>query len=374
MSTSKKSNSDKSQIEPSNTNGTRNALQLQDKIDIQHLQVDAKGQRLHSMRGYNPRFTDIVDYIIRITHEIWEEKAVGTLYDYYANTIQIHTSDGTIYGREAVIASTLASMAAFPDRRLFGDEVIWGGDDEAGFYTSHRLTHAGTNRGWTPYSPPTNNAVQYRAIADCFSRQNTIIEEWLIRDKITFVHQLGLDPVATAKKMARAEAEQGAPFPTLADVERGVGQLPPAMPTLSDNPSGTEVAAAMLQAVWNGRRLDMIRDFYSPTAVVESASMRKLHGHNEIQGYALNLLSPFPDLSFSIEHQCRIPNHGGGERVATRWRMRGTHTGYGVYGEPTGKPIHILGISHQVVQDRQITAEWTLFDEFALLKQIHAPS
>jgi len=32
----------------------------------------------------------------------------------------------------------------------------------------------------------------------------------------------------------------------------------------------------------------------------------------------------------------------------------------------------ILGISHHLIQDGRIQNEWTLFDEFALLKQIHS--
>ena len=62
-------------------------ITLQDKIDIQRMQ-DANGQHQHRMTGFTPRYADIVDYIIGITHEIWEEKAVGKLYDYYANTIE----------------------------------------------------------------------------------------------------------------------------------------------------------------------------------------------------------------------------------------------------------------------------------------------
>ncbi|MGV2434662.1 MAG UNVERIFIED_CONTAM: hypothetical protein LVT10_07055 [Anaerolineae bacterium] len=78
-------------------------------MDIQFLQ-DAQGQPRQSLQGFDPKFEDFVDYILRITHEIWEEKGIGKLYDYYANTVQIHTSDGTIYGREAVIAGTIATL------------------------------------------------------------------------------------------------------------------------------------------------------------------------------------------------------------------------------------------------------------------------
>ena len=55
-------------------------ITLADKIDIQRM-TDAAGQRTMSMDGFNPRYRDFVDYIIGITHEIWEEKGIGKLYD-----------------------------------------------------------------------------------------------------------------------------------------------------------------------------------------------------------------------------------------------------------------------------------------------------
>ena len=37
-----------------------------------------------NMRGFDAEFTDIVDYILRITYRIWEGKQVGLCYDYYS--------------------------------------------------------------------------------------------------------------------------------------------------------------------------------------------------------------------------------------------------------------------------------------------------
>jgi hypothetical protein len=39
------------------------------------------------MQGFNPKFKDFPDYILGITHEIWEEKQVETLYHYYSDDI-----------------------------------------------------------------------------------------------------------------------------------------------------------------------------------------------------------------------------------------------------------------------------------------------
>jgi predicted ester cyclase len=347
-------------------------ITLQNKVDIRFMS-DANGQRRQPMAGFDSKFTDFVDYIIGITHEIWEEKAIGKLYDYYANTIQIHTSDGTIYGRDTVMASTIATLAAYPDRRLYGDEVIWGGDDVDGFYSSHRITHAGTNRGWSLYGAPTGRKVQYRAIADCFCKRNMVIEEWLVRDELTLIRQLGLDPVATAKATARREAERGLPPFLEGDIERGIGQLPPPILPASEPFAPENFITRAIHEVWNWRLLNKVRDYFADTVVLEAASMRRANGHSDYQAYVLSLLAPFPDLAVTVEHFCAIGDEASGFRTAARWRMKGTHTGYGIYGEPTGKRINILGVSHHLIKDGRIQQEWTLFDEFALLKQLHRP-
>ena len=35
-------------------------------------------ERRHSMRGFEETYVDIIDYIVRITHRIWEEKDIYT--------------------------------------------------------------------------------------------------------------------------------------------------------------------------------------------------------------------------------------------------------------------------------------------------------
>jgi len=130
----------------------------------------------------------------------------------------------------------------------------------------------------------------------------------------------------------------------------------------------------MFHEVWNWRLLNKVREFFAESIALESASMRRMYGHSNYQAYILSLLSPFPDLAVTVEHYCQVGNPASGYRTATRWRMTGTHIGYGIYGEPTGNPIQIMGISHHLIADGKIQNEWTLFDEFALLKQIFRPT
>src|SRR5690349_17558426 len=101
------------------------------------------GERRHSMRGFEDTYVDIVDYIVRITHRIWEDQDVGYIYDTYAPGCFVYDDSGPNYGVERVVERTMAAVHAFPDTRSWADEVIWAGDDEQGYVTSYRYITTG---------------------------------------------------------------------------------------------------------------------------------------------------------------------------------------------------------------------------------------
>ena len=103
-----------------------------------------RGERRQSMRGFEDTYTDIVDYIVRITHRIWEDQDVGYIYDTYAPGCFVYDDSGPNYGVEQVVAGTIKRINAFPDTRHVADEVIWAGNDEQGFVTSHRYVTPAT--------------------------------------------------------------------------------------------------------------------------------------------------------------------------------------------------------------------------------------
>ena len=69
-------------------------------------------------------------------------------------------SSGTIYGREKVFLKTIEALAAFPDRRIYGDDVIWGGNDIDGLYSSHRVLTEGDQSRLVTLWPPDRKARQ----------------------------------------------------------------------------------------------------------------------------------------------------------------------------------------------------------------------
>ena len=134
----------------------------------------------HSLSGFEPTYVNIVDYIIRITHQIWEEKDIGYIYDSYSHDCMVWGDLGLQAGRDLVVAHTTEQINAFPDIRILADEMIWAGDDQVGFHTSHRSQILGTNTGYTAYGPPTGKRIQFMCMANCVARDNEIFYEHVV--------------------------------------------------------------------------------------------------------------------------------------------------------------------------------------------------
>ena len=351
-----------------------NEITLDSKGEIG--KILAPGQeRTQSLKGFDDDYVDIVDYIIRCTHKIWEEHAVGLIYTHYGHNISIWTTDGLSYGREAVVEGTLRTQAAFPDVRLYGDEVIWTGDDEAGFHTSHRITWVAHNTGHSVYGPPTGRRVVRTGIANCFVKENRVIEEWIARDELGLVQQLGFDVQEIVDKLARQDAANGVEPREYGRPERAIGQtMPHVMPPKESKGFDVEdFVRRSLHDVWNWRLLNKIDDYYVRNYICHTTCSRHLYGLGDYKAFVLTLLGSFPDAVLTVDHFYCMGDEENGYRTMTRWSMQGTHKGPGPYGEPTGKPFYLMGISHHTVRDGKFVEEWTYFDEVALMKQLYRP-
>ena len=53
---------------------------------------------------------------------------------------------------------------------------------------------ARTKTGYSTYGPPTWRLLTRHGFAECAVRENRIYEEWLVRDGISILRQLGIDP------------------------------------------------------------------------------------------------------------------------------------------------------------------------------------
>ena len=104
------------------------------------------------MKGFDPKFRNFPHYILGITKEIWEERKIAKLNDYYANDIVVRSPASVVIGNDNVIAATMATLAEFPDRTLLGEDVIWCTAEGEGMLSSHRLISTATHISWPLWS------------------------------------------------------------------------------------------------------------------------------------------------------------------------------------------------------------------------------
>ncbi len=70
--------------------------------------------RSQAMEGFDEIYTDIVDYIVRCTHKIWNERDIGLIYTHYTHDCVLYGTMGTIYNREDVVRDTIQRLVSFP--------------------------------------------------------------------------------------------------------------------------------------------------------------------------------------------------------------------------------------------------------------------
>ncbi|WP_308917627.1 ester cyclase [Jannaschia sp. LMIT008] len=331
--------------------------------------------RTQPMDGFDDGYADIVDYIVRCTHRIWDERDIGLIYTHYTHNCVLYTPMGTIYNRDDVVRDTIQRLVSLPERRGQATQVIWGGDDVSGFYTSHLVTGSGRHSQNGHYGPPTFRPFTTRTIADCMILRNMIYREYLVTDQMAMIRQLGLDVRAYADRLARAKLDQGLTGVDIGETGVSLGQYPPdAAPDLSIASNDLErLTLGWMHDVWNRKMFGRIRDVYAPNAQWHGPLMKELSGTSAVIHQSLGLCGTLPDARFTAHHVCSQPCVEGGTKVAVRWTLEGHHLGYGILeslGDPTGKHLRVMGMTHLHYKDGRIVDDWTLYDELSMLVQV----
>ena len=321
------------------------------------------------MKGFDDKFRTVPEYILGITREIWEDRGVGpALKRYYADKVLVRAANGMITDNSGVTAATLQTLHEFPDRQLIGEDVIWNGDDRVGYLSSHRLLSVMRHTGDGPYGRATGIQVRSRIIAECWIRENQVIEEWLVRDQGAFAKGLGL----TAKDLARQQAEQdlrtGGKVVFFTPADDVAGEF---VPTIESDDEVSTYADGW-QAIWQDKHPRAIASFYHPGVSVEIPGGDTVNGHSDLDRFVISYLASFPDAEFRIEQLMVNRDEGQAARIAMRWSIEATHAGWGHFGMPTGAPVYIMGLTHAHMVNGLVTMEWILVDEVSIWKQIVA--
>lgn len=339
----------------------------------QELLNPTPGQRME-LPGFDAEFVDFPDYIVRITDRIWHERKVELCLDYYTDDCAIHTLAGEIIGAKTVVANTHATLASFPDRHLNPDNVIWSDDGEAGFYSSHLITSPMTNLGPTEFGPATGKHIQVITIADCACRDNRIYEEWLARDYAGMAIQLGHDPQEVAQEQAAKDGEEGFSLISHHAAEHAAVSALPTLETSAPNDASTDpraLADFVLGQIWGAGREEEFLEAYDFRIKATWPALHSSYGEKAHGEWTRAVFGSFSNLRFRVDHIAQVPYlSGAGSDIAVRWTAAGMHTQDGIYGEPSGKPALIMGITHWRIINGRIAEEVTIWDDIALRRQL----
>ncbi len=317
------------------------------------------------MKGFDTKFFDFTDYILGITKEIWEDRGLSTLDNYYADDIIVRSPTSIVVGNKGVIGATMATLAEFPDRRLLGEDVIWSGTPEKGMLSSHRIFSTATHSGNGIYGEATGKKVIYRVIADCHAIANKINDEWLVRDQGAIVRQLGKSPEEYTRSLILAE---GGPEKCLKPFRPEDDIKGPYKEMGNSNEWGIKYAAVLSDIMKSD--FTSIRKNYDRALVAEMPGGRTSYSYEGIDEFWMGLRSSFPDAKFEVLHTIGLDEKMLSPRSAIRWSLSGKHDGMGAFGKPTGADVYIMGISHAEFGPRGIRREFTVLDEVAIWKQI----
>lgn len=322
------------------------------------------------MKNFDNRWKDFPDYIIGITKEIWEDRGIGTLNHYYSDDIPVRTPMGVQRGNQQVIAATMATVNEFPDRELLCDDVIWSGTPETQLLSSHRIITTGTHSRDGLFGKATGKRFKIRVIADCAAKDNTIFDEWLIRDYGGVVRQLGMKPKSFAKKLI---ADEGGPESCVPPFTPDIDIKGDYVGTGNDNSWGAKYASVLNRLM--DKEFSVVADAYDRAVQTEYPSAVSGLSHGSVKEFWVGLRSSFPNATFKIHHQIGMDAEVLPPRAALRWSLDGVHEGWGTFGKPTGAKVHVMGMCHAEFgpfghDGSSIRRECALYDEIAIWKQI----
>ena len=314
-------------------------------------------------------YSSVPEFIYGITREIWEERGIGGKLDrYYAPDILLRAATGFTDSNSGVTAQTLQTLHQFPDRQLVGEDVVWTGYEDGSFLSSHRLSSVMTHTGDGILGRAQGKRVRSRIIADCWVKNQVVVEEWLVRDQAAFARCLGLEPRALARDMADRDLRNGVPISFFVPAHDKPSRFK------SEVQDDATVAAVVkgLTRLWQHKETAAIRDLYFHGAALHAPGGDVLYGHGDIDAFALGYLASFPDAAFTV-YAARINRDPEQPlRIALRWSLTGTHAGFGHFGEPTGAPVYVMGMSHLHITQDRVRAEYLVTDEVSIWKQIFA--
>ncbi len=215
-------------------------------------------------------------------------------------------------------------MTAFPDLHFDVQEIISEGD-----IVASRYLFTGTHTGYMGDIPPTGKEVALPGLLIQRIADGKITEDWLGRDSLGSLQQLGL------------------------------------MAAAGDAMANKKIVLGAYDKVWNQHDLDAAAEFYHPDYVVYDPHTPEFRGVEGFREFAGAFMAAFPDNHMAVD---AIISEG--DLVISRYTFTGTHTGPLGDIPATGKHITVSGLVMQRIKDGKIAEDWPARDVLGMMLQL----
>jgi steroid delta-isomerase-like uncharacterized protein len=132
---------------------------------------------------------------------------------------------------------------------------------------------------------------------------------------------------------------------------------------------GTEENKAVVRdyidELFNKGNFSLIDELLASNYLEHVAGTQEIHGLEAMEQAVTTYRSAFPDITVAIEDQI-----AEGDRVASRWTLRGTHQGELAGIPPTGKQVTMTGMEMNRVVNGKVVETWSEFDALGMMQQL----
>jgi steroid delta-isomerase-like uncharacterized protein len=115
----------------------------------------------------------------------------------------------------------------------------------------------------------------------------------------------------------------------------------------------------------NPGNADLGDDLFAVDAVDHAAFPGQVAGREGFKQAVRMVHGAFPGIRYTADDMI-----AEGDRVATRWTLRGTHAGEFLGIPPTGKQVTVTGINVLRFANGQIVECWETWDRFGMMQQL----
>jgi steroid delta-isomerase-like uncharacterized protein len=122
-----------------------------------------------------------------------------------------------------------------------------------------------------------------------------------------------------------------------------------------------------VEEVGNEGKLELADEIFDRYLAHQPDGSALERGPEDVKRFMGEFQEAFPDFHTEIEDQI-----AEGDKVVTRWTMRGTHRGEFRGIAPTGNALEITGIGIFRFSEGKVVESWDNFDQLGMMRQLGA--